>query len=317
MIHLSPPYLDSFLEMLSAERGLSQNTQNAYRADLIHYFKQYTLSTPTSTREQSLASLNEETLSQYLEHLEKNNLSVATRARHLSTIKHYVKFLQQEGHLAHNFTQSFQGPRRGKRLPKILQEEEVNALLKIVNDSKSIDGIRMRCLLEILYATGMRVSELLTLQTATILQALRIQQNYLIIQGKGQKERVVPLTEAALDSLKSYLTIRDCFEPTYKGKLKRTFWLFPSRSVQGHLTRQGFAKLLKGVAQAAGFLPDRVSPHIIRHAFATHLLNRGADLLSLQKLLGHSDVSTTEIYTHVLSEKMEELVLKHHPLSKI
>ena len=313
----SLPYLDSFLEMLSAERGLSQNTSQAYKTDLMYYFKYHTLDQKPQTWEQSLKLLNEDSLSEYLKYLEKNNLSVATRARHLSTLKHYVKFLQQEGHIAHNFTQTFQGPRLGKRLPKVLQEEEIEALLKSVANLKSVDGLRLCCLLEVLYATGMRVSELLTLHTTTILQAFRTHQNYLIIQGKGQKERVVPLTHAAIKALEAYLNIRDTFEPTFKTKMKKTPWLFPSRSLQGHLTRQGFAKLLKGVAQVAGLSIERVSPHIIRHAFATHLLNRGADLLSLQKLLGHSDVSTTEIYTHVLSEKMEDLVLKHHPLSKV
>lgn len=317
IIQISPPYLDSFLEMLSAERGLSKNTCHAYRTDLINYFKYHSSDNHPQIWERNLELLNEDALSQYLQHLEKNSLSVATRARHLSTIKHYVKFLQQESHLTHNFTESFQGPRLGKRLPKILHEDEVEDLLKIVSDLKSVNGIRLHCLLEVLYATGMRVSELLTQQTTTVLQAFRMQQNYLIIQGKGQKERIVPLTDTALTSLKAYLNIRDTFEPTFKTKIKKTPWLFPSRSVQGHLTRQGFAKLLKGVAQEAGLSLTRVSPHVIRHAFATHLLNRGADLLSLQKLLGHSDVSTTEIYTHVLSEKMEDLVLKHHPLSKM
>ena len=317
MTYSYPPYLDSFLEMLSAERGLSQNTRDAYKTDLIKYYKFNCLVNEPQSGQQNLASLNEETLNQYLKHLDQNHLSIATRARHLSAIKHYVKFLHQEGHLSHNFTQSFQGPRRGKRLPKILQEDEVAALLHTLSTLTSPDGVRLRCLLEVLYATGMRVSELLTLQTATILQAFRIQQNYLIIQGKGQKERIVPLTGAALESLEVYLDIRTTFEPSFKTKLKITPWLFPSRSNKGHLTRQGFAKLLKGVAQNAGLSPERVSPHVIRHAFATHLLNRGADLLSLQKLLGHTDVSTTEIYTHVLSEKMEELVLTHHPLSKV
>ena len=311
------PHSDSFLEMLAAERGLSKNTCHAYKTDLLSYFQYHGRTDPISTREDHLGDLNDASLRQYLNHLEQRKFSVATRARHLSSIKHYVKFLQQEGHLTHNFTQSFQGPRLGKRLPKILQEDEILNLLKVIAQLKSSEGIRLRCLLEVLYATGMRVSELLTLQTATILQAFRSQQNYLIIQGKGQKERVVPLTDAALIALQDYLTIRNRYEPTLKKNLKQTLWLFPSRGVCGHLTRQGFAKLLKSMAQVAGLSPTRVSPHVIRHAFATHLLNRGADLLSLQKLLGHSDVSTTEIYTHVVNEKMEELVLKHHPLSKI
>lgn len=154
MTHSSLPYLDSFLEMLSAERGLSQNTSQAYKTDLINYFKYHASDQKLQTWEQSLELLNEDSLSEYLKYLEKNNLSVATRARHLSTIKHYVKFLQQEGHLTHNFTQTFQGPRLGKRLPKVLQEGEVEALLKSVSDLKSVDGLRLCCLLEVLYATG-------------------------------------------------------------------------------------------------------------------------------------------------------------------
>lgn len=317
MTFLSPPYLDSFLEMLSAERGLSKNTCQAYATDLTEYFRFSTNTSFHSTdNAQDLSSLNEKDLLRYLTHLEKNQISVATRARRLSALKHYVKFLQQENYLDHNFTVTFQGPRQGKRLPKILHEEEVDALLETVMLLQSPEGLRLRCLLEVLYATGMRVTELLTLTIATIFQAFRTQQKYLVIQGKGKKERIVPLTDTALEALKEYLNIRQNFEPHFKGKPKTTSWLFPSHGAQGHLTRQGFAKLLKGLALEAGLAPQRVSPHVIRHAFATHLLNRGADLLSLQKLLGHKDVSTTEIYTHVLTEKMEDLVLNHHPLSK-
>lgn len=297
-------FIEPFLEMLCVERGVAQNTLMAYKKDLEAFFEFIKKNSPDDIDEKAIRS--------YLKELNHRQLSPSTRARHLSSLRQYFKFLFQEGYIQYNPTLTLESPRKGRTLPKILHEEEVCALLNVANGIPETEGIRVRCLLELLYATGMRVSEMVTLLTLTVVQALKANQPYLLIKGKGGKERIVPLSEPSIDALKAYLSIRRIFESSSKPLP----WLFPSRSVKGHLTRQGFGKILKDITLKAGLDPRRVSPHVLRHAFATHLLNRGADLLSVQQLLGHADVSTTEIYTHVMTEKMEELVLKHHPLSK-
>jgi integrase/recombinase XerD len=297
-------FIEPFLEMLCVERGAAQNTLMAYKKDLEAFFEFIKKNSPDDIDEKAIRS--------YLKELNHRQLNPSTRARQLSSLRQYFKFLFQEGYIQYNPTLTLESPRKGRTLPKILHEEEVCTLLNVANGMPETEGIRVRCLLELLYATGMRVSEMVTLLTLTVVQALKANQPYLLIKGKGGKERIVPLSEPSIEALKAYLGVRHIFEPSFKPLP----WLFPSRSVKGHLTRQGFGKILKDIALKAGLDPRRVSPHVLRHAFATHLLNRGADLLSVQQLLGHVDVSTTEIYTHVMTEKMEELVLKHHPLSK-
>lgn len=303
--------IESFLEMLSVERGAAQNTLMAYKADLEEFFAFIKEKHP----DEKMDSITEEDILPYIKELDARQLSASTRLRRLSALRQYFKFLLNEGHIQHNPLLMLDSPRQGRSIPKILHENEVFALLEVTNGMTGPDGTRARCLLELLYATGMRVSELVTLSTLTVLQALQAGQLYLIIKGKGGKERIVPLSDPSLQAIRSYLKVRHVFEPSSSSS-KLSSWLFPSKSAKGHLTRQGFGKILKEITLKAGLDPQRVSPHVLRHAFATHLLDRGADLVSVQQLLGHADVSTTEIYTHVMTEKMERLVLERHPLSR-
>ena len=296
--------MDLFLEMLSVERAASLNTLLAYERDIKTFLQFAQKDQPRSIREEDLRS--------YLKELEGRGTSPATRARCLSSLKRYFRFLLQEDYIKADPTAYLEAPRQGRRLPKILHEEEVATLFEAAEKIPGTEGIRARCLLELLYATGMRVSEMVTLSWSSLIQALKTEQPYFLIKGKGGRERLVPLSFSSKEALKTYLAIRKSFESSPKPSP----WLFPSKGAEGHLTRQGFGKILKTLALKAGIDPRRVSPHVLRHAFATHLLNRGADLLSLRELLGHADISTTEIYTHVMTEKMEELVLNHHPLSK-
>jgi integrase/recombinase XerD len=297
-------FIDPFLEMLSSERGCAYNTQIAYKSDLEYFF--------TCLGKEAEQDISEQHITAYLSILSSHQLSPTTRARHLSTLRQYFKFLFQEGYITSDPTLTLQSPHSRKSLPKILLEEEVFSLLEAAKQITSIKGIRAYCLLELLYSTGVRVSELLTLLTLSVEHALKTKQPYLLIKGKGGKERIVPLSNPAIKALKEYLEIRSTFIKPGSSSI----WLFPSKGGKAPLTRQGFGKLLKEVCLKAGIDSNRVSPHVLRHAFATHLLNRGADLISVQHLLGHADITTTEIYTHVMIDKMEKLVLEHHPLSK-
>ena len=199
-------------------------------------------------------------------------------------------------------------PKKHKPLPKILTEEEIILLLEAAAADASAEGDRLEALLEILYASGLRVSELISLEHDAVLQA----EETLIVKGKGDKERMVPLSSYAIKALEKYLKVRREFVP-HQGASR---WLFPSYGKSGHLTRQRFGQLLKGLAVQAGLDPDRISPHVIRHAFATHLLNGGADLVSVQNMLGHADISTTQIYTHVMHQKLQQVIQECHPLSQ-
>ena len=240
-------------------------------------------------------------------------LSAASRARGLSAVRQLYKFLLAEGHVGADPTHGQSGPRKQRPLPKTLSVAEVDRLIgAAAARAQTGDGIehlralRLHCLIEMLYATGMRVSELVSLPRSVLAGDARV----LTIKGKGGRERLVPLNAAARAALDRYLAAN-----SGEGRIT-TKWLFASKSAQGHLTRQRFAHDLKLVAEEAGLDPERVSPHVLRHAFASHLLDRGADLRSVQQLLGHADISTTEIYTHVLEERLKKLVHEHHPLAK-
>ncbi len=304
-------FLNLFLESLTAERGASQNTLTAYKHDLTDFsnFLQKTTSQKT-TREATSDDIRS-----YLQELHKRALEPRTIARRLSALRHFYSFLQEQRDIKDNPALDIEMPKVGKSLPKTLDEEDITALVNAAYDKDGPEGVRLVCLLELLYATGLRVSELIALPCSDILAALRTDQipMPLIVRGKGKKERLVLLSKMAVDTLKNYLTIRSYFDA---GDQKLGKWLFPSPSQQGYLTRQRFGQLLKELAIDSGIAPSKVSPHIIRHAFASHMLNNGADLLSLQKLLGHSDISTTEIYTHIRGDHLEKTVLEHHPLSK-
>ena len=295
-------HIETFLEMLSVERGAARNTLEAYARDLSDY------AGFLAKRRQSVPDASADDIRAYLTGLADLGLTASTQARRLSAIKQFHKFLYAESLSEQNPAAVIETPRRAKALPKVLSEADVTALLEQAQTEtetskghRRLKAVRMLCLLELLYATGMRVSELVTLTRQTVQSDDRV----LTIKGKGGRERLVPLSGAARQAIERYL-------PELKGASP---WLFPSRGKQGHLTRQMFALELKELAARAGIGANRISPHILRHAFASHLLANGADLRAVQQMLGHADISTTQIYTHVLSERLKKVVNQHHPLA--
>jgi integrase/recombinase XerD len=299
--------IELFLDMLAAERGASVNTLDAYRRDLAGF------SADLTAKNQTIAAADSDALRAYLGRLSKRHLAPASVARHLSAIRQLYRFLYSEGHRGDDPAAAIEGPKRGRRLPKVLSVREVDGLLaqaKTATQSESkserLRAARMECLLEVLYATGLRVSELVALPDS----AARRDQRMLVIRGKGGRERLVPLNDAARRTMKDYLALRE------EAKADKSKWLFPSFGESGHLTRQHFARELKALAASAGLKAAQVSPHVLRHAFASHLLQYGADLRVVQTLLGHADISTTQIYTHVLEERLKSLVRDLHPLAE-
>lgn len=302
----------SFLEMLAAERGASTNTLDAYRRDL-EQFARHIGDDGIEVRAAGPPDLQD-----YLRSLAEDGLAPASRARKLSAVRQLYKFLVAEGIVAEDPSARLSGPRLARALPRTLSVAEVDRLLERAR--VRIEGhtgrelaraLRLACLVEMLYATGMRVSELVSLPRSVLKGDPRV----LTIVGKGQRQRLVPLNSSARAALDRYLSIGEDPEDGLSAMLK-TRWLFPSHAEAGHFTRQRLAQEMKDLAQEAGIDPERVSPHVLRHAFASHLLDRGADLRAVQQLLGHADISTTEIYTHVLDERLKQLVLNHHPLAK-
>lgn len=304
-------HIEAFLEMLSAERGAARNTLDAYERDLKDF------AGFLSTRDRALDAATSRDIRDYLESLTAQGLSASTAARRLSALRQFHGFLFAESVRKDDPCGSIEGPRRARPLPKTLTVEEVDALLaaaRLAEDGRTQEEAvlaykraRLVCLMEVLYATGLRVSELVGLP----LTAVRGEERFLAVSGKGGRERLVPLSETAREAIDTYLPLR-----TMRLGDHVSPWLFPSRGRQGHLTRHRFAQLLKDLATSAGLDPTRVSPHTLRHAFASHLLANGADLRSVQQMLGHADISTTQIYTHVLDERLKELVQTHHPLAK-
>lgn len=297
----------TFLEAQAAELDASVNTRLAYARDLADF------SSWAGARRLDLLALRQADIEAYLVALGTQGLARATRARRLSAIRQFYRFAFEEGWRDENPAIRIKGPGRDKRLPKTLSEDEVDRLLSAARGSGR-DRIRNTCLMELLYATGMRVTELVSLPV----QAARGDPRMLLIRGKGGKERMVPLSPPARTVLADWLVIRDRDEDVARVERGQPLsrFLFPSRGASGHLTRHRFYALIKELAIAAGVSPGKVTPHTLRHAFATHLLARGADLRAIQTLLGHADVATTEIYTHVLDERLKALVLEHHPLAR-
>ena len=301
--------IQTFLEAQAAELDAATNTQLAYARDLKDFagwLDRKKLTFDTAARED---------IETYLIFCDAQGLSRATRARRLSAIRQLYRFAFDEGWRSENPAIQIKGPGRDKRLPKTLSQQEVEQLLHAARSTarNPADQLRDTCLMELLYATGMRVSELVSLPVA----AARGDPRMLLIRGKGGKERMVPLSPPARDALSDWLKTRDIKEEVARAEGKpASRYLFPSRSKDGYLTRHRFYLLIKEFAVAANVNPAKVTPHTLRHAFATHLLANGADLRSIQTLLGHADVSTTEIYTHVLDERLRDLVLEHHPLAK-
>lgn len=291
--------VEAFLEMLIAERGVSRNTLDAYRRDLAH--------ADDWLAGRRLAEAGSDDVRGYLDALERAGMAPRTAARRLSALRQFFRFLFAEGHRSDDPTTVIDAPRQGRPLPKILSETEVDALLETARGVDGPEGLRLVCLLEVLYATGLRVSELVGLPFAAVARDARV----LLVRGKGDKERMVPLTDAAMAAIGDYKPVRGVFMTG-----RSSPFLFPSRSAEGHLTRRRFGQLLDDLAVEAGIDRKRVSPHVLRHAFATHLLDHGADLRSVQQMLGHADISTTQIYTHVLAERLRALVESHHPLAQ-
>ena len=305
----SAQWISAFLEAQAAELGAARNTLLAYGRDLQDFDAWQVRAGLT------FGDIARKDVEHYLIHCTAQGLSKSTRARRLSAIKQLFRFAFEEGWRSDNPAIQISGPGRDKRLPKTLSEAEVDQLLAAARDTgrSQHDRTRNTCLLEVLYATGMRVTELVSLPVSSARGDPRL----LLIMGKGGKERLVPLSPPARTALADWLAVRDAQEAEAKAKGKEpSRRLFPSRGVSGHLTRHRFYLLIKELAVKGGVSPDKVTPHTLRHAFATHLLANGADLRSIQTLLGHADVATTEIYTHVLQSRLSELVLEHHPLAK-
>lgn len=295
-------HLDTFLEMIITERAASSNTYAAYRSDVTGYmeflFEQGTDALSVSTNQ----------ISQFVQNLASAGFAARTQARKLSTVRQFQGFLMSEGYRDDDPTTTIDSPRLARLLPKVLTSVEVEMLFSSARSINGWRGIRFVALLEILYGTGLRVSELVSLRLSSISRDERLIQ----VRGKGDKERLIPIGEAARYAIADWLPVR---EKLLRQKSKQNPWLFPSYSASGHLTRNGFAKQLEDVAVNVGLASNRVSPHAVRHAFATHLLANGADLRSVQKMLGHADINTTQIYTHVLDERLKSLVRDVHPLA--
>jgi integrase/recombinase XerD len=299
----------TFLDAQAAEQGAATNTIAAYARDLRDFCEW------CEAKGQVLQSIGKPEIETYLIGLDAQGLAKATRARRLSAVRQLFRFLYEEGHRTDNPALRIQGPGRTKSLPKTLGEDDVTALLDAAAKTGRNPAERARnsCLMEILYATGMRVSELVSLPVA----AVRGDPRFILIMGKGGKERLVPLSGPARQAIADWLIFRDRDDRLNQKKGRNaSVFLFPSHGKLGHITRHGFYVALKDFAVKAGVSPAAVTPHVLRHAFATHLLANGADLRTIQTMLGHADLSTTEIYTHVLDERLQKLVLDHHPLSK-
>lgn len=296
-------HVERFLEMMVAERGASPRTIDAYGRDLADFAEHL-----GGARAPEAATADD--VRAYLAGLAAAAMTPRTMNRRLSALRQFFRFLFAEGTRADDPTATIDSPRLGRPLPKYLSEEEVERLLAAARRIEGARGLRAVALLEILYATGLRVSELVSLPLASVAR----DQPVLVVRGKGSKERMVPLSAPARDAARAWLTAR---AEVLGGEAvaRKNRWLFPSRSKEGHLTRDGFAKMLADVAAAAGVSPGKVSPHVLRHSFASHLLAHGADLRSVQQMLGHADISTTQIYTHVLDERLKSLVNRHHPLA--
>ncbi|MGC1558416.1 MAG: site-specific tyrosine recombinase XerD [Bradyrhizobium sp.] len=303
-----------FLDMLAAEQGAGQNTLDAYRRDLADF------SEFLAARGEGFAGAETQALRDYLADLDARGFKTSTAARRLSAIRHLFRFLLNERIRGDDPAAILSGPKRGRGLPKVLSIADVDRLLTRAKASSEaqaasplqrLRAMRLYCLLEVLYATGLRVSELVALP----LSASRSDARMIMVRGKGNKERLVPLNEASRRAMTDYLAATEALGRSRKGAAESK-WLFPSFGQSGHLTRQHFARDLKELTASAGLAPRLVSPHVLRHAFASHLLHNGADLRIVQTLLGHTDISTTQIYTHVVEERLKSLVRDLHPLAE-
>jgi len=307
--------IDLFLDMLAAEQGAGDNTLQAYRRDLSD------LSEFLAHQRQSFAVAETQSLRDYLAELDTRGFKSSSVARRLSALRHLFRFLLSERIRSDDPAAILSGPKRGRTLPKVLSIADVDRMLtraKALTEApgtsvlQRLRAMRLYCLLEVLYATGLRVSELVSLPRS----AARHDARMIVVRGKGAKERLVPLNDASRQAMTDYLAAMEAQKGGRKSSVVTAKWLFPSFGESGHLTRQHFARDLKELATAAGLAPRLVSPHVLRHAFASHLLHNGADLRIVQTLLGHTDISTTQIYTHVVEERLKSLVRDLHPLGE-
>ncbi len=291
--------LEAFLDMLVAERGVASNTRAAYEADIMqagHFF---------ARRKKNLAEADESDITTYLKSLAA--LAPKSRARKLSSLKQYFRFLVSEGYRKDDPTTQQDGPKLNRRLPDVLSIDDMQRLF-VAAQGTTPEVLRMRALLELAYGSGLRVSELMSLP----LSAYSSKRKAMLVRGKGDKERLVPLSQPAHAAVAAYLAVRTVFIPK---KIKSSVYLFPSNSKEGYLSRIRFYQMLKDVAAKAGLPFKKIHPHSLRHAFATHVLSGGADLRSLQQMLGHADIGTTQIYTHVVRDHLQKTVETHHPLA--
>jgi integrase/recombinase XerD len=309
-------WVDSFLDMLTTERGAALNTRHAYWRDLADvslYLR--------AARSKEIETASPEDLKAYLVDLSNKihtkgahsgQIAVRTVARRLSALRQFYRYLVSENVRKEDPTTAIDSPKQTRTLPKTMTEGEVETLITVAGQQGGPESVRLVCLLELLYATGLRVSELVGLPTAAIAEG----NQFIMVEGKGGRERMIPLSDSSQKAIAMYMNVRAQFVNSDEaGRMSK--WLFPSRtSDSGHLTRQRFAQLLKDLARAAKIEEGRVSPHILRHAFATHLLSNGADLRAVQKMLGHADIATTQIYTHILGKNLKKIVDEKHPLAK-
>src|ERR1700761_1188422 len=307
--------IDLFLDMLAAEQGAGNNTLDAYRRDLTDF------SGFLGSQSQNFIGAETQSLRDYLADLDVRGFKSSSVARRLSAMRHLFRFLLNERIRSDDPAAILSGPKRGRGLPKVLSIADVDRLLVRAKQlsmapeasaSKRLRALRLYCLLEVLYATGLRGSELVSLP----LSAARRDARMIVVRGKGNKERLVPLNEASRQAMGDELAAMEALKTEKQKNAAASKWLFPSFGESGHLTRQHFARDLKELASAAGIAPRLVSPHVLRHAFASHLLHNGADLRIVQTLLGHPDISTTQIYTHVVEERLKSLVRDLHPLAE-
>jgi len=289
--------IESFLDMMSAERGASVNTIAAYRRDLLDFAGRADMKRATR-----------DDVRKYLAVLTKAGIAGSSQARKLSALRQFFGFLYTDGIRKDDPTSAIDAPKRARPLPKIIARDDIDALIGAARQQESPEGLRLLCIVEMLYAAGLRVTELAGLPLASV----RGKDGFIIVRGKGRKERMAPLNPSAREAIKAYLDVREEFVP--KGNQSK--FLFPSRSAEGYLTRRRVHQMLKELALKANIDPDKLSPHVLRHAFATHLVEGGADLRSVQTLLGHADIATTQIYTHVASDRLTAVMEAAHPLSR-
>ncbi len=293
--------IENFLDMMSAERGASINTIAAYRRDLLDF---------SASGDMRRAARDD--VRKYLTTLSRSGIASSSQARKLSALRQFFGFLYAEGIRKDDPTSSIDAPKRQRPLPKILTREDVDALIEAARAEEGAEGLRLLCIVEMLYAAGLRVTELVGLPLA----AVRDRSGFLLVKGKGKKERLAPLNPEARESIANYLAVREEFLPSGLRRKSAEHFLFPSRSAEGYLTRRRCHQMLKDLALKANIDPEKLSPHVLRHAFATHLVEGGADLRSVQTMLGHADIATTQIYTHVASDRLTAVMETAHPLSR-